>query len=359
MFEKIRVLIVDDSGLIREILKKMLETDPLIQVVGMAENGERAIELVQKLKPDVVTMDINMPVMDGFRATEHIMAYCPTPILILSFILDKEGIYTTFNALAAGAVDVMEKPSGLESKVWNKLGDVLVQKVKLVSKVKVITHVKGRVREVLKHKESVSLSSPNKYEIIGIGASTGGPSVVMQILKNIPSDFPSDYDLGILVVQHMSEGFIDGFRNWLGNACKVKVKLAQEGEKIKKGQVLIAPDGFHTIVRNRKSVGLISGNQVHGVKPSVDILFNSIADVYGESAVGILLTGMGVDGAAGLKHIKDKGGVTIAQSENSCAVFGMPKAAIEKGAVSKVLSIEDIIRALKGIVNNNSQQGKP
>ena len=355
MFEKIKVLIVDDSGLIREILKSILESDPAIQVVGMAENGERAIELVQKLKPDVVTMDINMPVMDGFRATEHIMAYCPTPILILSFIIDKEGIYTTFNALAAGAVDVMEKPSGLESKVWNKLGDVLVQKVKLVSKVKVITHVKGRVREVLKHKESVSLSSPNKYEIIGIGASTGGPSVVMQILKNIPSD----YDLGILVVQHMAEGFIDGFRNWLGDACKVKVKLAQEGEKIEKGQVLIAPDGFHTIVRNRTSVGLISGNPVNSVKPSVDILFNSIADVYGESAVGILLTGMGVDGAVGLKHIKDKGGVTIAQSENSCAVFGMPKAAIEKGAVSKVLSIEDIIRALKGIVNNNSQQGKP
>jgi len=359
MFEKIKVLIVDDSGLIREILKKMLETDPLIQVVGMAENGERAIELVQKLKPDVVTMDINMPVMDGFRATEHIMAYCPTPILILSFILDKEGIYTTFNALAAGAVDVMEKPSGLESKVWNKLGDVLVQKVKLVSKVKVVTHVKGRVRELFKHAEPVSSSpqapSTNKYEIIGIGASTGGPSVVMQILKNIPSD----YDLGILVVQHMSEGFIDGFRNWLGNACKVKVKLAQEGEKIKKGQVLIAPDGFHTIVRNRKSVGLISGNQVHGVKPSVDILFNSIADVYGESAVGILLTGMGVDGAVGLKHIKDKGGITIAQSENSCAVFGMPKAAIEKGAVSKCLPVEDIIRTVKGIVNNNSQQGKP
>ena len=355
MFEKIRVLIVDDSGLIREILKKMLETDPLIQVVGMAENGERAIELVQKLKPDVVTMDINMPVMDGFRATEHIMAYCPTPILILSFILDKEGIYTTFNALAAGAVDVMEKPSGLESKVWNKIGDVLVQKVKLVSKVKVVTHVKGRIRRILKHKESASLLSPKKYEIVGIGASTGGPSVVMQILKNIPSD----YDPGILVVQHMAEGFIDGFRKWLGDACKVKVKLAQEGEKIEKGQVLIAPDGFHTIVRNRKSVGLISGNQVHGVKPSVDILFNSIADVYGESAVGILLTGMGVDGAVGLKHIKDKGGITVAQSEDSCTVFGMPKAAIEKGAVSKCLPVEDIIRTLKGIVNNNRQQGKP
>ena len=352
MFEKIRVLIVDDSGLIREILKSILESDPAIQVVGMAENGERAIELVQKLKPDVVTMDINMPVMDGFRATEHIMAYCPTPILILSSIIDKEGTYTTFNALAAGAVDAMEKPNGLESKVWNKLGDVLVQKVKLISKVKVVTHVKGRVRELFKHAESVSpsshlpLPSPDKYEIIGIGASTGGPSVVMQILKNIPANC----DSGILVVQHMASGFIKGFVDWLGDACEVKVKLAKEGEKIERGEVLVAPDGFHTIVRSKKRIGLVSGEKVHGVKPSVDILFNSIAEVFGHAAVGVLLTGMGADGAEGLKHIKDKGGITIAQSESSCTVFGMPKAAIEKGAVSKALSVEDIIRTLKGIV---------
>lgn len=355
MFEKIKVLIVDDSGLIREILKKILETDPAIQVIGMAENGERAIELVQKLKPDVVTMDINMPVMDGFGATEHIMAYCPTPILILSSIIDKEGTYTTFNALAAGAVDVMEKPSGLESKVWNKLGDVLIQKVKLISKVKVVTHVKGRVRELFKHAETVSpsshLPSPDKYEIIGIGASTGGPSVVMQILKNIPANC----DSGILVVQHMAGGFIKGFVDWLGDACEVKVKLAKEGEKIERGEVLVAPDGFHTVVRSKKRIGLVSGEKVHGVKPSVDILFNSIAEVFGQTAVGVILTGMGADGAEGLKHIKDKGGITIAQSEDSCVVFGMPKAAIEKGAVSKVLSVEDIIRTVKGIVNNNSQ----
>ena len=222
MFEKIKVLIVDDSGLIREILKNILETDPAIQIIGMAENGERSIELVQKLKPMSLPWILICRVMDGFRATEHIMAYCPTPILILSSIIDKEGTYTTFNALAAGAVDVMEKPSGLEIKVWNKLGDVLVQKVKLISKVKVVTHVKGRVRGFLKHSESVSLPSPNRYEIIAIGASTGGPSVVMQILKNIPAN----YDSGILVVQHMASGFIKGFVEWLGDACEVKVKLA-------------------------------------------------------------------------------------------------------------------------------------
>ncbi len=164
----------------------------------------------------------------------------------------------------------------------------------------------------------------------------------MQILKNIPSD----YDLGILVVQHMTSGFIRGFVDWLGDVCEIKVKLANDGEKIERGQVLVAPDGFHTIVRSKKRIGLVSGEKVHGVKPSVDTLFNSIAEVFGQTAVGVLLTGMGVDGAVGLKHIKDKGGVTIAQSENSCAVFGMPKAAVEKGAVSKLLSVEDIICTL-------------
>lgn len=351
MFGKIKVLIVDDSGFTQEVLKTILEKDSAIQIIGMAEDGGKAIELTQKLKPDVIVMDINMPVMNGFEATEHIMAYCPTPILILSSVIDKEGVFTTFNALAAGAVDVMEKPSMLPSNSWSSIGDVLIKKIKSISKAKVVTHVKGRAKEFSPHVKPVSLIKSNTPEIIGIGASTGGPSVVMQILKSIPSD----YNPGVLVVQHMASGFIKGFSDWLGAACKVKVKLAKDGEKIESGQVLVAPDGFHTIVRSKKTIGLVSGEKVYGVKPSVDILFNSIAEVYGNSAVGVLLTGMGADGAEGLKHIKDSGGITIAQSEDSCAVFGMPKAAIEKGAASKVLSVEDIIRTLKGIVNNNGQ----
>ena len=347
MFGKIKVLIVDDSGFTQEVLKKILERDSAIQIIGMAEDGKKAIELTQKLKPDVIVMDVNMPVMNGFEATEHIMAYCPTPILILSSVIDKEGIFTTFNALAAGAVDVMEKPSMLPSNSWSSIGDVLIKKLKSISKVKVVTHVKGRVKEFSPHVKPVSLIKSNTPEIIGIGASTGGPSVVMQILKSIPSD----YNPGVLVVQHMASGFIKGFSDWLGAACKVKVKLAKDGERIESGQVLVAPDGCHTIVRSKKTIGLVSGEKVHGVKPSVDVLFNSIAEVYGNSAVGVLLTGMGADGAEGLKHIKDNGGITIAQSEGSCTVFGMPKVAIEKGAVSKVLSIEEIVRALK-VINN-------
>lgn len=343
-----RVLIVDDSGLTRDILKKMLELDTDIHVIGSAENGKIAIKLVQELKPDVVIMDINMPVMNGFEATEMIMAYCPTPILILSSVIDKSGKYTTFNALASGAVDVMLKPSVLPNDSWDRIRNILTKKVKLISSAKVITHVKGRVKEIFTHTEPVPLPKQKTYEIIGIGASIGGPSIVMQILKNLPHD----YNLGILVVQHMAEGFINSFAEWIGNACKVKVRLAKEGDKLEKGHVLIAPDGYHTIVYSNKTIGLMSGEMVNGVKPSVDILFKSIAEVYGKHAIGILLTGMGVDGAEGLQHIKNKGGITIAQSEKSCAVFGMPKAAIERGSADKVLSVEDIIHTLNEVYNS-------
>lgn len=345
MSGRIKVLIVGDSGLVREVLKRILEKCPDIQVIGMAENGKAAIELTQKLTPDVITMDIHMPGMNGLEATEYIMAYCPKPILILSSALDKEGTYTTFDALAAGAVDVMEKPSLSSYDTWERVHDILIKKITLISKVKVITHVKGKIREIFKHTDTIPPSHPNKFEIIAIGASTGGPSVVMRILKTIPAN----YRLGILVVQHMAEGFIHGFVEWLGNACKVKVKVAKEGDTIEKGQVLVAPDGFHTIVTDKKTVQLISSEKVNSIKPSIDVLFDSIVKVYRKGAVGILLTGMGVDGANGLKHMKDSGGLTISQSEESCAVFGMPKAAQERGAVQRVLSVEEIIRTLNNL----------
>lgn len=341
--ETINVLIVDDSGLTREILNRILGMDPAIRVAGMAENGKQAIELTQKLKPDVIIMDIQMPVLDGFAATEQIMAYCPTPILILSSVLDKGGIYSTFNALAIGAVDVMEKPFAVPNTLWSEMGNTLIKKVKTISKARVITHVKGKTKEFPKPQGNVvPLRKSKKHEIIGIGASTGGPSVLMQILKHIPPD----YSTAILVVQHMAEGFTRSFVEWLKTACNVNITLAEEGVRVGKGHVFIAPDGFHTVVTKRKTIGLISGKPVNNVKPSVDILFNSLAEVYGESTLGILLTGMGVDGAGGLKRIKESGGVAIAQSEESCTIFGMPKAAIEQGAVSKILSVKDIIDTL-------------
>lgn len=345
MSEKVNVLIVDDSEMTREILRRLLESDPAIQVIGIAENGKQAFDQVQKLKPNVVLMDINMPVMDGFEATEQIMAFCPTPILILSSALNKGGVYTTFNALAIGAVDVMEKPTMSPNVSWSEIGSSLVRKVKLVSQAKVLTHLKGKLRKLSRLQEGDSVRRLNNCELVGIGASTGGPSVVMRILKALPPD----YNAAVLVVQHMANGFTESFVEWLGSACKIKIKLAEEGEKVEKGKVLVAPDGFHTVVSKRKTIQLISGDAVNNVKPSVDVLFNSIAEEYGSHAVGVLLTGMGADGADGLKRIKVSGGATVAQSEESCTVFGMPKVAIERGAAVEILSIEDIIRTLINI----------
>lgn len=351
MAEKIKVLIVDDSDLTRNILKTILGKSSAIQVVGLAENGKKAIEQTLKLRPDAIVMDVCMPVMDGLEATQHIMAYCPTPILILSSYLDKGGIYTTFNALAAGAVDIMEKPSVTPNSSWDAINDALTRKVMLISQANVVTHVKGKMKKIVMPKESVLFPKPNKHEIVGIGASTGGPSVVMQILKSLPPDYP----YGIVIVQHMAEGFTKNFADWLGNAARIKVKLAEEGERIEKGKALVAPDGFHTIVRGKRTIGLVSGVPVNSVRPSADVLFQSIADVYGASAVGVLLTGMGADGAEGLKQIKDRGGITIAQSEESCAVFGMPKVAIEKGAAIQVLPIDGIIHAMNRLQNSDSR----
>jgi two-component system chemotaxis response regulator CheB len=345
MSETVNVLIVDDSDMTREILRSLLESDPAIRVCGVAENGKQAIDLVQKLKPNMVIMDINMPVMDGFQATEQIMAYCPTPILILSSTLNKGGVYTTFNALAIGAVDVMEKPAMTPNASWSEIGSSLIRKVKLVSQAKVLTHLKGKLRKVAPLPDSGSIGNLNNYELVCIGASTGGPSVVMRILKAIPPD----YNAAVLVVQHMAAGFTENFVDWLGSSCKIKIKLAEEGEKIEKGKVLVAPDGFHTIVSKRKTIRLITSDAVNNVKPSVDVLFNSIAEEYGGHAMGVLLTGMGADGADGLKRIRESGSATIAQSEESCTVFGMPKVAIERGAAVEILSVEDIINTLLNV----------
>ncbi len=345
MAETVNVLIVDDSDMTREILRRLLESDPAIRVCGVAENGKQAIDLVQKLKPSMVIMDINMPVMDGFQATEQIMAYCPTPILILSSTVNKGGVYTTFNALAIGAVDVMEKPTMTPNASWSEIGSSLIRKVKLVSQARVLTHLKGKQRKIAPVPNSSAVRNLNNCELVCIGASTGGPSILMRILKAIPPD----YNAAVMVVQHMAAGFTENFVAWLGSACKIKIKLAEDGEKVEKGKVLVAPDGYHTIVSKRKTIRLITGDAVNNVKPAIDVLFNTIAEEYGGRALGILLTGMGADGADGLKRIRDSGSATIAQSEESCTVFGMPKVAIERGAAAEVLSVEDIIHALLNV----------
>jgi two-component system chemotaxis response regulator CheB len=341
---EVRVLIVDDSVVVREILKRMLESDPAIRVVGMAADGGEAVELTARLKPDVVTMDLVMPGMNGMEATERIMAYHPTPVLFFSSYFDREGMYSRLDALAAGALDIMEKPTLMPDSCWEALAGALVEKVKVLAQVPVVTHMYGaRVLTRQRVRARVVTATPPAVDVVAIGASSGGPRVLEELL----SALPSAYALAVLVVQHMAEGFMPGLLRWLQQRCPLPVRVAEEGEVILPRRVLFAPDWAHMVVRPDGRVRLSEGDPVNGHRPSVDVTFISLAKVYGTRAAGMLLTGMGSDGAAGLLAIRQAGGATLVQSEDSCVVFGMPRAAIELGAAQHVLPPSGLIRNLK------------
>ena len=327
----IRVLVVDDSLLVRQILGRLLESDPAVRVIGYAVDGKEAVETTFQLRPDLITMDIRMPGMDGLEATEKIMAYRPTPILIVTSARDRRGVQVTMEALAAGALEVVEKPTILPDDSWEALGAPLVEKVKLLAGVKVITHLRGRSRLLTGRARPDERERPQR--VVGIGVSTGGPGVLDVILGALPADFP----LALLIVQHISEGFVAGLVEWLSRQVRLPIRLAREGDQVRPGLVLMAPEGVHLIVERGGRAHLGRALPVGGHRPSADVLFRSLADVYGEAAVGVLLTGMGRDGAEGLRAIRSAGGYTIVQDEESCAVFGMPKAAIELGAAPDIL----------------------
>jgi two-component system chemotaxis response regulator CheB len=328
----IRVLVVDDSALVRQILGRLLEVDPAVRVIGYAADGKEAVEKTFQLRPDLITMDIRMPGMDGLEATEKIMAYRPTPILIVTSARDRRGVQVTMETLAAGALEVVEKPTILPDDSWEALGAPLVEKVKLLAGVKVITHLRGRSRLLTGRARPDERERPQR--VVGIGVSTGGPGVLAMILGALPADFP----LALLIVQHISEGFVAGLVEWLSRQVRLPIRLAREGDQVRPGLALMAPEGVHLIVERGGRAHLGRALPVGGHRPSADVLLHSLADVYGEAAVGVLLTGMGRDGAEGLRAVLSAGGYTIVQDEESCAVFGMPKAAIEIGAAQDILS---------------------
>jgi len=312
----IRVLIVDDSKVVREIVKRILHDTGGFEVVGEAENGLDGVRLCLEKKPDVVIMDLRMPVMDGLEAIKRIMEERPTPILVLTVAVDEDEYYTSFEALSRGAVDIVKKPRGS----WDKLAKELPLKLRIISKVE----VKRR-----KNKKVV--------EVIGIGSSTGGPVLGRKIIETRPSDYP----VPVLVVQHLSEGFEEGFVTWLRSSSSIPVRLASEGMEVEKG-VTIAVPGKDMVVEGRK-IRLPPG--VEGA-PSIDRFFSSLAEEYGEGACGILLSGMGEDGAEGLLKIRLSGGRTYALREEECAVYGISRAALEKGAVNRTSSLFEIVEAI-------------
>jgi two-component system chemotaxis response regulator CheB len=343
MMTKRRVLLVEDSATVRGKLREVLESDPELVLVGEASDGKRAIELCQELRPDVVTMDMMLPVMSGLAATEYIMAHCPTPILIVSASINRGEVFKTYEALAAGAVDVLEKPRGDEPDgSWERK---YLQTLKLVSRIRVITHPRARLRRPEAAPPDVSSYPPTQraYGLVAIGASTGGPGAIVEVLRGLPADFR----LPVLIVLHISEPFGIAFADWLDTQTSRPVSYPKEGDLLSaaSGRVVMAPPGRHLILQNGR-FRLTNDPERHSCRPSVDVLFESLAHECGAATAACLLTGMGRDGAAGLLALKRAGALTIAQDEASSVVYGMPREAVQLNAAQRVLPLSEIAPTL-------------
>lgn len=338
----IRVLVVDDSAVSREMLVQVLNSDQDLRVVGTATNGEQALAAVARHRPDVITMDLHMPKMNGYDATRRIMETHPTPVVIVSGSVIPEDVRTTFRALEAGALAVVRRPPGINHPEHAAEVAELVQSVKLMSEVKVVrrwSRSRGMRRAEAAAPAVPTLDpSTRNVEIVAIGASTGGPPVLQAILSALPASLSAP----VLIVQHMATGFVQGFADWLGQTSGLPVQVAGQGAEIFPGHVYVAPDGFHLKVEQKGRTVLSSEEPEHGLRPSVSSLFRSVAKVYGADAAGVLLTGMGTDGAAELKVLREKGAVTIAQDKESSVVHGMPGEAIELDAADFVLAPGEI-----------------
>ncbi len=344
---KIRVLVVEDSVTVRKHLVDVLARDPDIELAGEAEDGKQAVDICQRVRPDVVSMDMMLPVMSGLSATEYIMAHCATPILIVSASVNRAELFRTYEALAAGAVDVLEKPAATAPDgEWEKK---YVSLIKLVSRIRVITHLRARWGGVSPHPAGspapVIEPGPGAsgYELVAIGASTGGPAAIVEILRSLPPSFK----LPILLVLHINEPFGTAFADWLDGQTSRRVGFARDRESLSAvtGKVVMAPPGRHLTVE-RGRLRLTDGPERHSCRPSVDVLFESVAREFGPSAAACLLTGMGRDGAHGLLMIRQAGGLTIAQDEATSVVHGMPREAILLGGAGRVLALAEIGRQI-------------
>src|SRR5215470_17783213 len=343
MSERVRVLVVDDSALMRKLIPIILSRDPSIEVVGTAMDGAFALKKIEELQPDVVTLDLEMPRMDGIETLRLIMRRTPLPVILFS-THSKEGAYSTFKALALGAIDFVAKPKDAAAGNLDSIAGQLIEKVKVAKRAGGKRIQVPQIEEKPPSKKSGRASFPPN-RIIAIGISTGGPNALQFALSQIPGDFPAT----ILVVQHMPEGFTEMFAKRLDECCALDVQEAHSGDLLVAGRVLICPGNRHMMVRRmpRGDMAVLSdAPSVNGHRPSADVLFHSVAQEFGPTAVGIIMTGMGEDGAEGIGAIKNSGGMTIAQSEDTCVVSGMPRAAILKGHVNKVIPLEGLANYL-------------
>ncbi|HTP07302.1 MAG TPA: chemotaxis-specific protein-glutamate methyltransferase CheB [Anaerolineae bacterium] len=345
MKDTIHVLVVDDSPTVRETLVAILQTDPGMQIVGQARDGEEAAQLAARLRPDVITMDIRMPRVDGLEATRRIMSSAPTPIVVVANHVYERDLNIAFNAIAAGALTVVEKPQGLTTADLAAVRDQLVTAVRLMSDVPVVHHWQHRTPHsavTINAKLPIPNRPRHRLEIIGIACSTGGPGALATILHALPAEFAPP----LVVVQHITEGFIAGLANWLSHETARYVVVAEHGMSLQAGHVFLAPDDYHLQVDRQGRVQLNHDAPYRSLRPSANFLFRSLAHAYGPQAAGLILTGMGDDGVDGLADLHTAGGTTIAQDEASCVVYGMPREAVARHVVDHVLPLEQIAPTL-------------
>lgn len=344
----VRVLIAEDSPVARELLVSIMQSTPGLQVVGTARNGAEAVRLAKRLKPDVITMDVHMPEMDGFEAANQIMREAPCPIVIISNSMDKHERELTFDALKAGALSAINKPTMYDPP---EILEALATRVKLMSEVKVVRRWSQASKRSSKPQDlagppALKRNGKSKIQLVTIASSTGGPGMLAKIFSELTLDFP----VPILVVQHITPGFGDGLATWLNQQTALEVRIAQHADEPKAGRILIAPDGYHMIVNSMGLITLTKEPPLHGLRPAADYLFNSVAQVYGATAIGVVLTGMGSDGAEGLLAMREMGAHTVAQDKSTCVVFGMPAVAIELGAAEQILPAQRIAAAIMALL---------
>ena len=353
------VVVVDDSPVQRRFVRAAVEADPDFTVVGEARNGKEAVALVARLRPAAVLMDLELPVMSGIEAIERIMATSPTPILVYSAHVGGEDSANALEALAAGAVDVLAKPGPDDRGSLDEYADQLRKKLRVAARVRVITHPRGKLktREVVGSRPGLTTPAPLPIEplevragvkLLAIGASTGGPQALHTLLRCLPADL----EQAVLVVQHMAEGFIPGLASWLDQLVPMPVVVGASGKRLLPGQITIAPSGRNLLVQDdRLRVLCVDPEPGQFHVPGIDQCFASVADALGPDAIGVILTGMGRDGAQGLKQMRARGAMTLGQDEATSTVYGMPQAAFAMDAVERQLPLEDIAPALLGLVD--------
>lgn len=356
MTNPVRVLVVDDSALMRKLIPQVLATDSSIQVVGTAMDGIFGLKKIEELRPQVITLDLEMPGMGGLEMLKEIMRTHRLPVIVVSSH-STQGASVTLKALSMGAFDFVAKPTDVPSRM-PEIAQELIAKIKAAALSRGITVSSPEHRAITAREKAAPIANAQPTRVIAIGISTGGPQALQYVLPQLPKEFPAT----IVIVQHMPEGFTEMFARRLDDICAIRVKEAQSGDLLLPGRALVCPGSRHLRVKRmaRGPVAVLSDEErVNGHRPSVDVLFESVAQEFRENSIAVLMTGMGEDGANGLGMVKDAGGLTIAQNEESCVVYGMPKAAIERGYAVRVVGLDAVANTLMVQCMQDRKSGTP